>query len=511
MKNKTTPNRLIRKHTFERRLSELQQKHEWFFQGKSLDMRPGWMHVLDATLTKMKRMLTAEDTASSRLEFLYCATKSRLQIFVDADRLSQARFKVIDHLLDQAMHKSDEICPKCGCSIDRNHFSRPNSGCEAHRDFEGDFAEDYRRHLKLKKRAEEVEAKIQRDQAESEMEAIPDSEPSVEVVTEDVEGRSPRLRLYDIDEVLKLKQSIKSRSADSDSRSRLKSICDDLIERGEYRPCCHLPELEVLGGLAQRFPNFTETIGVIRSAVALANLGDGTLEIPPLLLVGPPGIGKTQVANELAGLFETDFLEIRMETEQSGAGISGSSEFWSNTQAGQLFNVLTTGRTANPIVLLDELDKAGGDNRFNPVGGLYSLLERETARRFEDQSIRGLKIDASAVIWVITANDETLIPEPILSRVVVQHIRPPTKEESIMIAHSIYASIRQNRPWGEYFSPELSRDVAEKLSKLEPRQMKVCLHDAFGKAALASRGFISPDDVPTMRPATHIGFLPNAN
>lgn len=508
MKTKTTPKKLLSKRTFMRKVDALRQKHAWLLKDKPLEIRPGWIHLLDVTLTKMKRMLSEEDIAFSHLEFLYCSPEYRMHVFVDGRLLSDRRFKVIDHLVDQAIHGSERICPKCGCAIDWQNFTKPNSGCGAHRDFDGDFAEDFRRHLKLKKSEEEAEAKHQQEDVAEEKESMAENEPLLEVVDEDAEDGPPRLRLYDVEEVQNLKLSIWKRSADSDSRGRLKSICEDLIKRGEYRPYCSLPDLEALDELAKRFPNFPETIDVIRSAVALANLGNGILEIPPLLLVGSPGIGKTQLANELAGIFSTDFLEIRMETEQSGAGISGSSDFWSNTQTGKLFNLLTTGRTANPIVLLDELDKVNGDSRFNPIGGLYSLLERETAKRFEDQSIRGLKIDASAVTWMITSNDESQIPDPILSRVVVQHIRPPTHEESMMIANSIYASIRNSRPWGERFSSELSSNVAEKLANMEPRQMKVCLLNAFGKAAIASRDFINTNDIPDVQTSNgRIGFV----
>lgn len=513
MKTETTPKKLISKRVFERKQTDLQHKHAWFVKDKTLEIRPGWINLLDTTLTKMRRVLTNSDIDCDRVEFLYCATQFRLQIFIDAAKLSDARFKVIDHLIDEAKLVSERTCPKCGCDFGQQSFSRSNYGCEAHRDFEGDFSEDLRRHLALKKlEKSEEENWLQRRKDEPAETALDDSSVISEAHAADISvDGSPRLRLYDIEDVKKIKQSLKNRSADADSRNRMRSICDDLVERGGYRPYSRVPDLDVFAALEKNYPNFSETIGIVRSAVALAKLGNGILEMPPLLLVGPPGIGKTQLANELAKLFETDFLEIRMETEQSGAGISGSSEFWSNTQTGQLFDVLTTGRTANPIVLLDELDKAGGDSRFNPVGGLYSLLERETAQRFEDQSIRGLKIDASAVIWVITANDATLIPEPILSRVVMQHIRPPTKPESIVIAYSIYASIRGSRPWGEYFSPQLSCDVAEELSNMEPRQMKVSLLNAFGKAAIASRNFISPDDVPRVRTNVHIGFLPDSN
>lgn len=335
MKNEKTPKKLLNKRAFERRVDALRQKHAWFLKDKPLEIRPGWLDLLDATITKMKRMLSEEDIAFSHLEFLYCSTEYRMRLFVDGNQLSDRRFKAIDHLVEQAIHASERTCPKCGCGFGSQNFMRPNVGCDAHRDFDGDFAEDFRQHLKLKKQAEEDEVNLQQDQAESENVATTDKNSSVEVVADDTEVGPPQLRLYNIEEVHKLKQSIKTRSADADSRGRLKSICDDLIGRGEYRPYCRLPELEALDGLAKRFPNFVEVINVIRSAVALANLGNGILEVPPLLLLGPPGIGKTQVSNELAALFETNYLEIRMESEQSGAGISGSSEFWSNTQVGQ--------------------------------------------------------------------------------------------------------------------------------------------------------------------------------
>ena len=511
MKTKTTPRKLLSKRTFLRKIEAFRQKHAWLLKDNPLDIRPGWIDLLDATLTKMRRVLTEDDIAFSRLEFLYCAVESRMQVFVDATNLSDRRFRVIDHLIDQASRDSELMCPKCGCVIERQTLMRTNIGCINHREFDGDFAEDYRRHLKLKKREEEAAAQSLQTLGTMEQAVTLDSEPAAEAVVSDNGEARPHLRLYDIADVHKLKQSIRSRSADADSRNRLKSICDDLIERGEYRPYCRLPKMEALDDLSKRFPNFPEPIETFRNAIALATLGDDILEIPPLLMVGPPGIGKTLLAFELAKLFDTGFLEIRMETEQNGATVAGSSEFWGNTQAGQLFNLLTTGETANPVVLLDELDKVNGDDRYSPIGGLYGLLEMETAKRFEDQSIRGLKIDASAVIWLLTANDISLIPAPILSRVEVQHIQPPTKEESILIAHSIYASIRKSRPWGECFSPELGTDVAEKLAVMEPRKMKACLIRAFGRAAATSREIIMADDIPTVRKSFQIGFLPGKN
>lgn len=514
MKTRNAPKKLIGKRTFARRQAALQEKHQWILKGNPLDIRPGWLHILETALLKIRNVLTAEDIEQSRLEFVYSSSRNHLNIFLEGEKLSQARFNAIQHIIDEATRASESSCAKCGREFKANTF-RQSGPCEEHREFDGDFIEDQRRFLARKKADAEAaaaaESKQENEEAED-LELATDADiRSDEALAGNIaDGAAPTLRIYDLKDVQKIKDNLKTRSADADSRGRLKTLCDEMIRRGGERPYCTLPDPVVFDDLVRRFPNFQATIEVIRSSVALAKLGNGRLEIPPLLLVGPPGIGKTQVANEIAVLFETSFLEIHMEAEQTGACISGSSEFWSNTQTGLIFNALTTGKTANPMILLDELDKAGGDSRFDPAAGLYGLLERETAQRFEDLSIRGLPIDASAIIWIITANDETRIPAPILSRTLVQHIRPPTLEESVRIAQSIYVAIRKSKPWGSRFQPELPDGVAERLAELEPRKMKTNLLYAFGRAAITARDRISPNDLPNIKRHRHFGFLPDS-
>lgn len=493
MKTQNYSNKLISKTRYNKLIADLTNKHFWLFKGKSVDLRPGWISLLDSTLEKIKDFLTEEEI--KKLEFHYCFADARLDLIVEAKELSDYRRDVLKNLINIAKSNSEQLCAKCGCQISIRKINRSDSVCEEHEGFAGDFSEHYRRHLKLNK--------LDDDDNESDKLYDEDGESNAQPSNSGLQHV-----LYDVALVRKIKRSIFNRSADADIKNRLNVICQQLIDQGGHRPYCELPEPESINALELGFPNFSETLSTVRNAVALAKLGNGVLELPPLLLVGPPGVGKTQLANELAGTFSTGYLEIRMENEQNGSSITGSSEFWSNTQTGQIFEILTKGKTANPIVLLDEIDKVSEDTKYSPLGGLYGLLEKETAKRFEDQSFRGLKIDASAVIWILTANDISRIPAPIISRVMVQNIRPPTREESIVIAKSIYTSIRHGRPWGECFENELSTAVAERLSLLEPRQMKVSLLNGFGRAAIALRNKLLPEDIPDFRQGGRpIGFI----
>jgi ATP-dependent Lon protease len=76
-----------------------------------------------------------------------------------------------------------------------------------------------------------------------------------------------------------------------------------------------------------------------------------------------------------------------------------------------VFETLVDGQYANPVMVVDEIDKARGEHAYDPLGALYSLLEHDTAGSLHRRVRRGA-IDASQVIWVATANDERASPSP---------------------------------------------------------------------------------------------------
>ncbi|OXH83861.1 AAA family ATPase, partial [Burkholderia multivorans] len=90
----------------------------------------------------------------------------------------------------------------------------------------------------------------------------------------------------------------------------------------------------------------------------------------------------------------------------------------------KVFDALVNGSYANPVIAVDEIDKAGADAQYDPLGALYALLEHDTARAFVDEFAE-VPIDAGNVIWIATANDAHAIPEPLLNRMNVYEIAPP--------------------------------------------------------------------------------------
>src|SRR5438876_368035 len=101
-----------------------------------------------------------------------------------------------------------------------------------------------------------------------------------------------------------------------------------------------------------------------------------------------------------------------MSSLTAGWVLSGASSQWKNAKPGKVFDTLLNGEYANPVIVVDEIDKASGDGQYDPLGALYELLEVETSTRFIDEFVE-LPIDATGAVWLATANDAARIPEPL--------------------------------------------------------------------------------------------------
>ena len=204
----------------------------------------------------------------------------------------------------------------------------------------------------------------------------------------------------------------------------LRNTYQRMLEKGADRFQVKRGGLPAMDDLYDQLPNFHAALDDVKRQIALCQDSRGALEIMPILLLGPQGVGKTHFAREIAELLGTGMGFISMSSLTAGWVLSGASSQWKGARPGKVFETLVDGEYANPVMVVDEIDKARGEHAHDPLGALYGLMEHDTAEAFTDEFAE-VPIDASQVIWVATANDERDIPDPILNRMNVYQVQAP--------------------------------------------------------------------------------------
>jgi ATP-dependent Lon protease len=287
----------------------------------------------------------------------------------------------------------------------------------------------------------------------------------------------------------------------------LRSTYERMLEKGAERFQVKPSGLPAMDHLYDELPNFHAVLDDVRRQLALCEDSRDALEITPMLLLGPPGVGKTHFAKELSVLLGTGMGFVSMSSLTAGWVLSGASSQWKGARPGKVFETLVDGQYANPVMVVDEIDKAGGEHAYDPLGALYGLLEHDTAGTFTDEFAE-VAIDASQVIWVATANDARAIPEPILNRMNVHEVAAPDRDAARHIALRLYRGIRAAHDWGSRFAPEPHDDVLDAMADLAPREMRRAWMAAFGNAKLDKRDRVLVRDIPDTNPKrSPIGFV----
>ena len=304
-------------------------------------------------------------------------------------------------------------------------------------------------------------------------------------------------------------------SGDADERGRVKKTMKRLMESGGFRQLAapgpawqaHVEELQ------EHFPNFSQAISeAVLPSMAIAAAG-GRTRPAPLLLVGSPGVGKSYFAEALSKILGVPRVKIDMASATMGAGIGGLCVHWGNAGPGEVFKALAFGRggveaVANPLLFLDEIDKVREGMRYDPLAPLYSLLEIESARVFEDESLPGLEIDASHIRWIMCANETSPIPGPILSRVHVVHVREPSEIELRHIRARIFSGVLDSLGILD-FDDYLPSSMLHGAGNQGPREFKTTCVMAIGKALARGKYRVSENDFASglSKPFRKLGFM----
>jgi ATP-dependent Lon protease len=274
-----------------------------------------------------------------------------------------------------------------------------------------------------------------------------------------------------------------------EGNNQQRSVLERMAQESGWRELTEVPEGEPLAELYRNFPHFKDVLDLVARSLAMAACGDSgsPVRVPPVLLRGAPGVGKTYFAQELARVMGTFFVEKDLSVLSEAFVLSGMDPSWKGSKPGVVFDAVVGGNAANPVICLNEVDKAKmtGTNQ-SPLAALYALLEPTSAERYCDEYLP-VTFNASNIIWVLTANDGH-IPEPLLHRLEVFDIPQPSQAQCQSVAQSVWEAVcRKTLPSGHGYSTELPVELLTVVSAANPRNMRKMLTRAVGQAAFCGR------------------------
>ncbi len=347
-----------------------------------------------------------------------------------------------------------------------------------------------------------------------------------------------RLRVYREGDVQRMAAA--AQSVDADVKKRNEPLGHLLNAKGPWRRIGAPESVEAILALQEDHPHFGEVIQFVANHVALqkmrfrtgdtetgeasgkgkkARSGKGAskrageragadpeaaeqvkppVRLPPLLLYGPPGVGKTHFCESLAKVLGVPVRRHPMDQAETSSALLGSDAVWGNSRYGLVFDLLGLGDYANPLVILDELDKAqvmgkSSGGLSSPTGVLHSLLEPVSAANVRDISL-DLELDASQITWIATANYPWWVPATLRSRFREFFIMPPDAEQAIQLARSVVKNALKVAGFG---AGEPDRRIVVALAHLSAREIYQATMAAAGRAASLRNHVLSLEHLPT--------------
>ena len=284
---------------------------------------------------------------------------------------------------------------------------------------------------------------------------------------------------------------------------RLAADPDSLFKAHLRADAALIGRLEAVWQLA---PNAAEAIDVVIGAAKLSAMTGAPVDLPPILLVGPAGCGKSRVVRELGRALDTSVLTILGSALADATPILGSGVGWRGAGPARLTEVLLAARTSAPLVFIDEIDKVRlWDRRDHAADILLGLLDRDMAATHQDLYDRVL-MRAERVLWILAANTVETLSAPLLDRCLVIDIQPPGRAERREIIQRIHVETRGRL--GLELGAALGEDAIAALDEISLRRVGPALQVALGRAVSDGRDRLAARDIVAARAIVERGQPP---
>lgn len=345
-------------------------------------------------------------------------------------------------------------------------------------------------------------------------------------------GRQILVRLVDLDKMMTRIDEVQRLPADQGGGAG-GGLLKMLPTIGRHRELRRVTvrQIEKVNALRIKFPHCAAVIDRVQSALHARAVAGSWAQIPPILLKGGPGTGKTTFSRALAACLGVDFFQIAASHDI--LKLTGLGPPWRGATVGAIAKALGKSPSGNeepgcgnPVILIDELDKAGGQIRSadsGSTGGFFDQLlciEPQNAQLVDAYVGDMVPICVRYVSWIFTANDTEKIPDYLLSRMEIFDIGQPTPADYRNgLLHSLYGALVDELPYGGLFAPALAGEVVDHLAEsgMSPREIRRAMEEAMegavggyadtpnrGSVRLTPRDFKNKIAKPTRR---SIGFV----
>jgi ATP-dependent Lon protease len=278
---------------------------------------------------------------------------------------------------------------------------------------------------------------------------------------------------------------------DKDRAAFLVHLCERRDQLFRPHLVANTGMIERLQALDHQAPAFTELTTLIIRAAHLSLVSAQPLRLPPALLLGSPGTGKTRFVRKLASALDTPIDTVAGSTLPDVGSLLGYGKVWRGAGIGRICKTLLAASNSSPIVFIDEIEKIHDRDAPRPADRLLTLLEPHSAAAFLDEYLL-VPMRADRVLWLMAANSLDGLSEPFLDRVVVINVPDLTLDQRERVLRSMLAEVAAAN--GLFFEAA-SADVLHGLRDLPLRRARLALELGVAAAVADGRRMLVKSDL----------------